>query len=115
MTQSGKACARVDVSNALHSESAAAAGVDLLRLLWVRCGIPASCNASLSPANGFALPEKYLAPPPVKKGLHGGRFGAAAVLGFGVLVLRLAVPESPRWFMLRGRDPTAKYRKPGSC
>jgi recombination protein RecA len=38
VTQQGKVCAWVDVSDALHPESAAAAGVDLNRLLWVRCG-----------------------------------------------------------------------------
>ena len=34
-------------------------------------------------------------------------FGTAAVLGGGVLILRLGVPESPRWLMLRGRDQDA--------
>jgi recombination protein RecA len=38
MTQAGKVCAWVDVSDSLHPESAAAMGVDLTRLLWVRCG-----------------------------------------------------------------------------
>ncbi len=38
MTQAGKVCAWVDVSDTLHPESAAAMGVDLSRLLWVRCG-----------------------------------------------------------------------------
>ncbi len=38
ITRQGKVCAWVDVSDALHPESAAAAGVDLDRLLWVRCG-----------------------------------------------------------------------------
>jgi hypothetical protein len=76
MTQTGKVCAWVDVSNALHPESAAAAGVDLSRLLWIRCGVPASDHAPPSPTNGFALPEKYLIPPAVKKGLHGGGFGS---------------------------------------
>jgi hypothetical protein len=75
MTQTGKVCAWVDVSNALHPESAAATGVDLSRLLWVRCG--ASPSASTQPIStvGFALPEKYLVPPPIQKGLHGGGFG----------------------------------------
>ena len=40
MTQAGKVCAWVDVSDTLHPESAAAMGVDLSRLLWVRCGGP---------------------------------------------------------------------------
>jgi hypothetical protein len=39
MTHTGKVCAWVDVSDALHPESAAAIGVDLARLLWVRCGV----------------------------------------------------------------------------
>src|SRR5271156_1117281 len=38
LTQAGKVCAWVDVSDTLHPESAAALGVDLSRLLWIRCG-----------------------------------------------------------------------------
>ena len=38
MTQASKVCAWVDVSDTLHPESAAAMGVELSRLLWVRCG-----------------------------------------------------------------------------
>ncbi len=34
-------------------------------------------------------------------------FGIGAALGLGVLVLRLAVPESPRWLMLRGKEQDA--------
>src|SRR5580693_580504 len=37
--RAGNVCAWVDVSDTLHPESAAAAGVDLQRLLWVRCGV----------------------------------------------------------------------------
>jgi hypothetical protein len=37
-TQASRVCAWVDVSDALHPESAAASGVDLARLLWIRCG-----------------------------------------------------------------------------
>lgn len=34
-------------------------------------------------------------------------FGVAAVLALGVLYLRLGVPESPRWLMLRGKEQDA--------
>jgi hypothetical protein len=37
-TRRGEYCAVVDASDALDPQSAAAAGVDLERLLWVRCG-----------------------------------------------------------------------------
>jgi len=75
MTRAGKVCAWIDVSNALDPESAAATGVDLSRLLWVRCGGSPSTSTRSIATDGFALPEKYLIPPPVKKGLHGGGFG----------------------------------------
>lgn len=75
MTQAGKICAWVDVSDAFDPESAAAESVDLSRLLWIRCGISPSTYAPQAGASDFVLPEKYLAPPPVKKGLHGGGFG----------------------------------------
>ena len=39
VTRTGSVCAWVDAGDALQPESAAAAGVDLERLLWVRCGV----------------------------------------------------------------------------
>ena len=73
-----KVCAWIDVSNALHPESAAAAGVDLSRLLWVRCGVPASTNAQQSLRNGFALPEKYLVASANQEGSAWWRFRSAS-------------------------------------
>lgn len=75
MTQTMKVCAWVDVSNMLHPESAAAAGVDLSRLLWIRCGVQPASHSQPSSQSTSSLPEKYSVPPPVKKGLPGGGFG----------------------------------------
>ena len=74
LTHAGKACAWVDVSDALCPESAAAVGVDLPHLLWVRCGVS---KATTKPSIDykFSLPEKYLLPAPTKMGLHGGGCG----------------------------------------
>lgn len=74
MTGEGRVCAWIDVSDSLDPLSAAAAGVDLARLLWVRCGVRAA-PAHVPHNSGFTLPEKYLVPPPAKQGLHGGGFG----------------------------------------
>jgi recombination protein RecA len=38
LTRVGRVCAWIDVSDTLHPESAAAIGIDLNRLLWIRCG-----------------------------------------------------------------------------
>ncbi len=76
MTQTAKVCAWIDVSDVLNAESAAAAGVDLSRLLWVRCGVPAGTHVQPALQPAFSLPEKYFIPPPIKQGLHGGGFGS---------------------------------------
>lgn len=74
MTHEGRVCGWVDVSNAFDPASAAAAGVDLKRLLWLRCG---AAPVTTRPGDyKFELPEKYFVAPEVKKGLHGGGFGS---------------------------------------
>ena len=73
ITQAGKVCAWIDVSNAFDPVSAAAAGVNLAQLLWVRCG--ATRTNVKRASHSFTLPQRYLIPPPAKKGLHGGAFG----------------------------------------
>jgi hypothetical protein len=75
MTQVEKVCAWIDVSDTLDPESAAAVGVDLSRLLWVRCGVQIASQTRPSAQRTFSLPEKYMVAPPTKKGLHGGGFG----------------------------------------
>ena len=45
-------CALVDASDSFHPASAAAAGVDLERLLWVRCRAGATSQARRKPAQG---------------------------------------------------------------
>jgi hypothetical protein len=58
----------------LSPESAAAVGVDLTRLLWVRCGV-SKPQVKTSTEYKFSLPDKYLVPASIKKGLHGGGCG----------------------------------------
>lgn len=74
ITRAGSVGAWIDVSNMFDPESAAAAGVDLSCVLWVRCGAP-GVKAQPAQEYRFALPEKYLAPAVAKKGLHGGGCG----------------------------------------
>src|SRR5580698_9352613 len=107
MTKTGKVCAWVDVSNALHPESAAASGVDLSRLLWVRCGVLDIPQVQPS-QRAFSLPEKYLIPPPIKKGLHGGGFGPHPrneIKGISEAVSGFLNPKitNPRSHELQGR------------
>jgi recombination protein RecA len=95
MTQAGKVCAWIDVSNCFQPEAAAAIGTDLSRLLWVRCGLPARSTPSTT-TTCFSLPKKYLVPSPVKKGLHGGGFGPHPrneVKGLSVAVSEFLKPQ----------------------
>jgi len=73
LTQAGKVCAWVDVSDTLHPESAAAIGVDLSRLLWIRCGSSSDIAPLPSPeVSGFLMTEKTSR---VKPGLPQGGGG----------------------------------------
>jgi hypothetical protein len=56
-TRRGECCAIVDASDALDPQSAAAAGVELERLLWVRCGesSPQKCLEQLLRAADLLL------------------------------------------------------------
>lgn len=96
ITQAGKVCAWIDVSNALSPESASAMGIDLNRFLWVRCGVT---NPITPPSSqiSFSLPPKYLIAPPVMKGLHGGGCGPhprGEIKGLSTAVSGLLRPEA---------------------
>jgi recombination protein RecA len=56
ITGQGKVCAWVDASDALHPESAAAAGVNLDRFLWVRCGME-TAHSSVKAADSLEAVE----------------------------------------------------------
>ncbi len=113
LTQAGRVCAWIDVSNALDPASAAAAGVDLERLLWVRCG--AAKPAVSHPPQRFSLPEKYLTPAPVMKGLHGGGCGGhprSEVKGLAAAVGGLLRPQAqePRNLAPRCAEPQRREK-----
>ncbi len=57
-TQESKPVAWVDTSDALDPESAAAAGVDLSRLLWVRCGQAPRAESATGPLPNATAPQK---------------------------------------------------------
>jgi recombination protein RecA len=73
-THEGKVCAWIDASNAFNPEAAAASRIDMTRLLWVRCG--AITEAPATARVSFQLPKECLTPPPPKKGLYAGGWGA---------------------------------------
>ena len=90
MTRAGKVCAWVDVSDTLHPESAAAIGVDLARLLWIRCGA-SSRNAPL-PQASVHLAEKPSKPKPVLSQAGGGH-PRMEVRGLSAAVSDLLAPR----------------------
>ncbi|MDE1161186.1 MAG: recombinase RecA [Acidobacteriaceae bacterium] len=73
VTSSGKVCAWIDASNTFNPAAAASSGVDLNRVLWVRCGVQELPATQESPR--FVLPTECFTPRPILKGLHGGGHG----------------------------------------
>jgi recombination protein RecA len=95
-TRMGSVGAWIDVQNTLDPESAAAAGVDLSRVLWVRCGASVP-KARPAAEYRFALPEKYFVAAAAKKGVHGGGCGGhprGEVKGLADAVGGLLRPEA---------------------
>jgi recombination protein RecA len=71
--ESGKVAAWIDVSDTFDAPSAAAAGIELERLLWVRCGTTETSH--IEQVREFVVPDSYLIPSTPKRGLHGGGHG----------------------------------------
>lgn len=93
MTRAGKVCAWVDVSDTMHPESAAAIGVDLTRLLWIRCGASASKTPlPVASTNGFPIAEKLPKPKP-GLGQVGGGHPRMEVRGLSAAVSDLLAPR----------------------
>src|SRR6266853_1994154 len=59
-TERQEACAFVDVSDSLNPVSLAAAGVELPRLLWVRCGETEDRGPDLKTSSYFAPADKEI-------------------------------------------------------
>src|SRR5215472_14440453 len=57
-TEQQEACAFVDVSDSLDPLSLAAAGVELPRLLWIRCGESGGERRGLQPSSYFVEKEE---------------------------------------------------------
>lgn len=74
VTSHGGVVAWIDACDSLDPECAAAIGIDLSRMLWVRCGV-STVSLPRPDGNNFQISDRHLAAPPVKKGLHGGGFG----------------------------------------
>ena len=109
LTQAARVCVWIDVSDAFDPLSAAAVGVDLARLLWVRCGV--TREKAEGRVRPFTLPKEYLVPKPAKKGLHGGSFGPhprGEVKGLSEAVTNLLHEEA---IAPRCAEPQRRVRK----
>jgi recombination protein RecA len=71
ITQESKACAWVDVSNVFDPASAAATGIDLARLLWIRCGLSKSVPLT---SREVISPDKFPALTSAERELNVGEF-----------------------------------------
>jgi recombination protein RecA len=108
VTAAEKVCAWIDASNTFNPTAASAAGVDLRRLLWVRCAV--SETVSEQETRKFILPSECFIPKPVLKGLHGGGHGTHPrneVKGLSAAVGKFLSDETVR---ARCAEPISKPR-----
>lgn len=110
VTAAEKVCAWIDASNSFNPSAASAVGVDLRRLLWVRCGV--SETVSEQETRKFTLPSACFSPRPVTKGLHGGGHGTHPrdeVKGLSAAVGKFLGNETIK---ARCAEPISKPRPP---
>lgn len=115
-TRRGEFCALIDASDALHPQSAVAAGIDLDRFLWVRCGQASPHRRGSTEKNFFEKPQcrGSLQPAKYQSEHHLEQVLRATDLllesgGFGLIVLDLTdvPPQDARriplttWFRFR--------------
>jgi recombination protein RecA len=108
VTAAERVCAWIDASNTFNPAAASSAGVDLRRLLWVRCGV--SETVSEQETRKFILPSECFTPKPVLKGLHGGGHGTHPrneVKGLSAAVGKFLSDETVR---ARCAEPISKPR-----
>jgi hypothetical protein len=108
VTAAEKVCAWIDASNTFNPAAASSAGVDLRRLLWVRCGV--SETVTERETRKFVLPSECFTPKPVMKGLHGGGHGTHPrneVKGLSAAVGRFLNDETVK---ARCAEPISKPR-----
>ena len=127
-TERLEACAFVDVSDSLDPISLAAAGVELARLLWIRCGQTGAREPDLRTSSYFAPADKDIAKP---RGLdsrrvHGWRHPRELMRGVdkaipGLIGKQTAFAESTRIHVIarcageqveRDREPPRRGIRP---
>jgi recombination protein RecA len=118
-TQSGMSCAWIDVSGSFHPESAAASGIELKRLLWVRCSKPSSgFDPRSNPPRKSVDVKQYKIPPVTLKGLHGGGCGGhprSEVRGLSRAVNQLLKPGADTGLVAEHRSLDQDERTPIPC
>jgi recombination protein RecA len=93
-------CALVDVSDSLDTESLSAAGVDLNRLLWIRCGKTDETLSDSFPIDQASPCLKQSHPIPSSSAMHGSSFSSGRhprheVRGLSHAIATLMGSDSP--------------------
>ena len=113
-TRHGASCAYVDAADAFDPLSAAAIGIDLRRLLWIRAGrseMAATCESEEAPSD---IPRRAISFTPAQETYCGGagRHPRAEIQGMDIAVEKLFRGESS---LLPDRQPAAPVGPESRC